>query len=405
MAAVDYWIWISELRGLRGETRTALLRHFQGPEAIWYAEEGEILLVEGMDREQASRLRDRSLDAAQRIQGDCERLGIWILTMQDAAYPGRLRDTWDPPCVLYGRGRLPSVDDEAVIAVVGTRDCTPYGIACAEKLSYGLVSGGAVVATGLARGIDSAAARGALLAGGPVLGLLGNGLDVVYPKENQDLYEDVAAAGALISEHPPGTRPLSGNFPRRNRIMSGISVGTLVVEAPLRSGALITASLALEQGRDVFAVPGPIDAYASQGCDRLIRDGAGLVMDARDILECFEARFPEKLGTPRDLPPAPEGPDGPRRDALPSDRAEEAGEDPGGAPPTIPLYDSGLTDDQIAVMKILSLDPPMAADDVIELSGIPTRRVLSALTVLEIDGYVRQHSGRRYARTVGIREE
>ena len=295
MSALKYWLWLTELPGLTNQTRLALLRHFPTPEDVYYADPEEVLLTEGITREQAKLLEDKDCSGADRILADCQQLDLDLLTIQDAGYPNRLRNIYDPPCLLYVRGRLPAFDDEASIAVVGTRDCTPYGVSCAEKLGYGLAAGGAVVVSGLARGVDSAALRGALRAGGTVTAVLGNGLDVVYPPENQYLYEDVAAAGALISEYPPGTPPEAKHFPVRNRIMSGLCLGTLVVEAPARSGALITAGTALEQGRDVFAVPGPIDAPASVGCNRLIRDGAGLVSDAWDILGEYEPRFPDKL--------------------------------------------------------------------------------------------------------------
>ncbi|MBQ9348964.1 MAG: DNA-processing protein DprA [Oscillibacter sp.] len=429
---MKYWLWLTNLRGLRNQTRLALLRHFGTPENLYYADEGEILLTEGIDRQQADLLKNRSLDTANRILGECQRLNIQLLTLQDAAYPGRLRDIYDPPCLLYVRGHLPVLEEEAVIAVVGTRNCTPYGMACTERISYGLATGGAIVASGLAKGIDAAASRGALLAGGVTLGLLGCGLDVVYPWENRDLYEDVAAAGALISEYPPGTRPLSGNFPQRNRILAGISVGALVAEAPLRSGALITASLALDQGRDVFAVPGPIDAPSSMGCNRLIQEGAALVTRAEDILQVYAVRFPGKLSPSRDLPavleeqpPLPEAVPAGIDSGQASDGSEAGGGTGGGAVgtagtgtagtgtsggggakarPVIDLYDSGLTDDQIALMKLLDTEEPILADDLIEASEIPTRRVLSALTVLEIDGRVQQFPGKRYVRTVDLRD-
>ena len=230
----------------------------------------------------------------------------------DAAYPGRLKNIYDPPALLYCKGRLPLLDDLLCVAVVGTRDCTPYGVACAEKLGFGLASGGAAVVSGLAKGIDAAAIRGALRAGGVTVGVVGNGLDVYYPYESRYLYEDVASAGILLSEYPPGTEPASGHFPVRNRIISGLSLAALVVEAPEKSGALITAATALEQGRDVFAVPGPIDAPASVGCNRLIRDGAGLVSDASDILREYEGRFVLNLKESREQPrnPGLSGPDG-----------------------------------------------------------------------------------------------
>ena len=394
MSALKYWLWLTELPGLTNQTRLALLRHFPTPEDVYYADPEEVLLTEGITREQAKLLEDKDCSNADRILADCQRLDADILTIQDAGYPNRLRNIYDPPCLLYVRGRLPAFDDEASIAVVGTRDCTPYGISSAEKLGYGLAAGGAVVVSGLARGVDSAALRGALRAGGTVTAVLGNGLDVVYPPENRYLYEDVAAAGALVSEYPPGTSPEARHFPVRNRIMSGLCVATLVVEAPARSGALITAGTALEQGRDVFAVPGPIDAPASVGCNRLIRDGAGLVTDAWDILGEYEPRFPDKLRREG----AKETP------AVLGYQARQKTE-PKPVAPSVSLSHNNLslTDDQIRLLRALT-EEPMLVDDLIELTEIPTRRVLSALTVLEIEHLVTQHSGKRYARAVTLTE-
>ena len=395
MSALKFWLWLTELPGLTNQTRLALLRHFPTPEDVYYADPAEVLLTEGITREQAELLEDKDCAAAEKVLADCGELGLHIVTISDAAYPNRLRNIFDPPCLLYVRGRLPAFDDEAAVAVVGTRDCTPYGVSCAEKLGFGLAAGGALVVSGLARGIDSAALRGALRGGGTVTAVLGNGLDVVYPRENRYLYEDVAAAGALLSEYPPGTPPEGRHFPVRNRIMSGLSLATLVVEAPARSGALITAGTALEQGRDVFAVPGPIDAPASVGCNRLIRDGAGLVTDAWDILADYEPRFPDKLRR--------EGAQGGARRPGLSGPAEDGAQSR--CPPSLSLShnDLTLTDDQICLLRTLT-EEPMLVDDLIELTDIPTRRVLSALTVLEIEHLVTQHSGKRYTRAVTLTE-
>ena len=219
MSALKYWLWLTELPGLTNQTRLALLQHFPTPEDVYYAEAEEVLLTEGITREQAILLENKNCAAADRILADCQRLNVNILTLQDAGYPNRLRNIYDPPCLLYVRGRLPAFDDEAAVAVVGTRDCTPYGVSCAEKLGHGLAAGGAVVVSGLARGIDSAALRGALRAGGTVAAVLGNGTDVIYPPENQYLYEDGQrvpaghAAGwtAFPGAQPHPIRPLSGS--------------------------------------------------------------------------------------------------------------------------------------------------------------------------------------------------
>ena len=390
---LKYWVWLSELKGLRNQTRLALLRRFGDPESIFYADADELLLTEGVERSQLKLLKNHDLAPADRILADCQRLDIQLLTFSDAAYPGRLKNIYDPPALLYCKGRLPLLDDLLCVAAVGTRDCTPYGVACAEKLGFGLASGGAAVVSGLAKGIDAAAIRGALRAGGVTVGVVGNGLDVYYPHESRYLYEDVASAGILLSEYPPGTEPASGHFPVRNRIISGLSLAALVVEAPEKSGALITAATALEQGRDVFAVPGPIDAPASVGCNCLIRDGAGLVSDASDILREYEGRFVLNLKESREQP-----------ETL-GYQARMAPE-PKPVAPTLSLRhsDAELTDDQIAVLKALSDTEPMQVDDLTELVEIPTRRVLSALTVLEIDQYVAQHPGKRYTRTVTVIE-
>lgn len=392
---LKYWIWLAELPELTNQARLALLRHFGTPENAFYADAGEILLTEGITRAQAEALDNKSLAAAERVLEDCRRLGLRILTFQDAEYPNRLRNIYDPPFLLYVRGRLPLVDEEPVITVVGTRTCTPYGETCGEKLGYGLARGGAVVVSGLARGVDAAATRGALRAGGVPIGVVGGGVDVVYPPEHRYLYEDVAAAGALLSEYPPGTEPDRTHFPVRNRIMAGLAVATVVVEAPLRSGALITANTALEQGRDLFAVPGPIDAPASAGCNRIIRDCGFIVTEARDVLERYAERFPDKLR----LEEAREEPE-----TLGYQARRERAEAPKAAPPPLSVSGSSLTDDQIALLRALSDEESRLADDLIEETGIPARRVLSALTLLELDGHVTQHTGKRYTRAVTLVE-
>ena len=393
MAALKYWVWLTALPGLSNRSRLLLLERYGSPEDVYYADPEELAQVEGLTPGQAALLADKSLSRADRILADCARGDMFLLTMQDAAYPARLRDIFDPPVLLYGKGSLPLFDEEAAIAVVGTRSCTPYGLRCAHRMGYELARQGAVVVSGMAKGIDGAAMRGALQAGGFTAAVLGGGVDVVYPAENRRLYEDIAATGVLLSEYPPGTEPLPGHFPVRNRIISGLSLAALVVEAPVRSGALITAHAALDQGRDVFAVPGPIDAAASVGCNRLIRDGAGLVTDASDILREYEGRFtldlkeareePETLGYQARTVPEPK----PVAPALSLSRG-----------------DVELTDDQIAILKALSDTEPMQVDDLTELVDIPTRRVLSALTVLEIDQYVVQHAGKHYTRAVTLTE-
>ena len=406
MAALKYWVWLTTLPGLTNRSKLLLLEHFPSPEDIYYAQPEDLPPVEGLSSSQAALLSDKSTDRAEDVLARCAKGDIFLLTMQDALYPDRLRNIYDPPVLLYGRGRMPLFDEEAAVSVVGTRTCTPYGISAAEELGYQLAKEGAVVVSGLAKGIDGASHRGALRAGGFTAAVLGGGVDVVYPAENRRLYEDIAATGVILSEYPPGTEPRGDHFPVRNRLLSALSLATVVVEAPEKSGALITAATALEQGREVFAVPGPFDAPKSRGCNALIREGAGLVCEAWDVLSFYESRFPHKLRPLRaTIPPLPKGAE-PESDAP----AVPVQETPAPTTPVLPVLDisqdtAGLTDDQIAVLSVLQADIPTLTDDAALLAELPVRRVLSALTVLEIDGYVCRQGARSFLRTVELKKE
>ena len=398
MAALKYWLWLTNLPGLTNRSRWLLLEHFTSPEDIYYADESQILPVQGLSSEQASLLQDKSLRRAEEILAECARKDIFIVTVQDAMYPSRLRNIYDAPLLLYGKGAMPLFDEEAAIAVIGTRKCTPYGVHAAETLGYEMAKQGALIVSGLAEGIDAAAQKGALRAGGFVAGVLGCGVDVVYPASSRRLYEDIAATGVLLSEYPPGSAPEGWHFPARNRIISGLSIAAVVAEAPEGSGALITANAAMEQGRDVFAVPGPIDSPTSRGCNALIRDGAGLVMEAWDVLGGYQFRFPHRIHSDeKRMPELPEGGEMPANDAPAVPVVE------------LPVLDikrnkEGLTDDQLRIIRLLDAKQGKLTDEVAEEADLPIRRVLSALTVLEIDGYARQCSARCFVRTVEIKE-
>ena len=398
MAALKYWVWLTTVEGLTNHSRWLLLEHFHSPEEIYYAETEQIRLVAGMNSAQAALLEKKSLQRAEEILSDCAAKDVFVITVQDAAYPSRLREIYNAPLLLYGKGAMPLFDDEAAVTVVGTRDRTPYGVQVAEELGYELAKQGAVVVSGLAKGIDAAAHRGALRAGGFTAAILGCGVDVVYPAENRRLYEDILATGVLLSEYPPGTRPEGWHFPERNRIMSGLSLATVVVEADRDSGALITARAALEQGRDVFAVPGPIHAPQSRGCNELIRDGAGLVTCGWDILQEYHNRFAHRLHPDKAvLPELPEG---------------GAGQEVAEAKPVVELpvlnlakNRGSLTDDQVQILRALDAEEGKLTDEIAEELALPVRRVLSAMTMLEIDGYVTQQGARRVVRAVEIMEE
>lgn len=399
MSALKYWIWLTTLGNTPGEFAPFLLEYFGSPEAAYAAGEEEYDCIPNLPRLIREGLCKKSLDGAEKILEDCDQLGLRLVTMQDTEYPERLRHIHNPPCLLYVKGRLPRIDEEVAVAMVGARRCTPYGETTARTLGLQLARQGAMVISGTAQGIDAAAVSGALRGGGTVVSVLGNGADVIYPKNHLSLYEDVAASGALVGEYPPGTRPAGHHFPVRNRIISGLSLGVVVVEADVRSGALITARLALDQGRDVFAVPGNIDAPMSRGANGLISRGeAQLVLSAETILEEYRYLYPHRIPGNAPLPEtvvqARLGQEKPP-EREPKDAPPPLAEKP---LPAISLekQPEAFTDDEICLLRALegrSLTP----DELTEGTGIPVRRVLSALTMLQVRQMVREAPGKRFA--------
>lgn len=411
MANLKYWLWLTTRQGLVGRHLKQTLDHFGSPERAFFADGEEYRLIPDLPSGAVEGLKDKSLAGADRILGDCERLGIQILTMQDALYPERLAAIHQPPPVLYWKGRPIAFDEEVAIAMVGTRSATPYGVQAATKLAMELTGKGALVVSGIAQGIDAAAVRGALQAGGPVVSILAGGIDVIYPRENRYLFEDVAAVGALISEHPPGTETKGANFPVRNRIISGLSVGVIAVETPRYGGTMHTVGHALEQNREVFAVPGPWDAPASEGTNRLIQEGAAkLILGTEDVLCEFVDRFPQRLSgrTAMDPDTARQRLEGDRQarqrhpESTPRARRPEKKEVDN--PTEVAYIDwkeckEKLTDDQQTVLLALAAGK-QTADDVVEHTQLPVRRVLSALTILQVQGYVREKEGKRFSPAV-----
>jgi DNA processing protein len=273
--------------GVGPRLRKALLDRFGAAEAVLAAAPSQLREVPGIGPKLATRLaaaRDE-VNVAE-VLSTCRQHAIQILSDTDAAYPRLLSEIHDPPGVLFVQGEI-RPEDALSVAIVGSRHATHYGLAQAERLAASLARAGLTIVSGLARGIDAAAHRGALSAGGRTIAVLGSGLLNIYPPEHVGLAVQVAAQGALVSEAPPHSPPMAGAFPQRNRIISGFSMGVIVVEASTRSGALISARHAMEQGREVFAVPGRVDNRLAHGCHRLIRDGAKLVETADDVLEEF----------------------------------------------------------------------------------------------------------------------
>ena len=290
-----HWLWLAHRPGLTDCMKAELLRHFSDPEDIYFAEKDAFSHIEGLNREMVQALADKNLTMAEKQLADAMKYKLHILTYRDVAYPNRLKAISDPPLVLYYKGTLPDFDSQPVIGVVGTRQCTPYGLSAAKKLGHEIAKCGGMVVSGLAKGIDAMAMKSALSAGGTVVGILGCGAEQIYPKCNHWLFADTERYGCILSEFPPETPPLRWNFPKRNRIISGLSHGVLVVEAPKGSGSLKTANHALEQGRDVFVVPGNVDQPTFEGSNQLLRDGGTLVTSGWDILSEYEALYPGKV--------------------------------------------------------------------------------------------------------------
>ena len=406
MSALKYWIWLTTRRGLPPEGVIPLLEHFGSLEAVYFAQEAEYRLA-GLPQAQREALGDKSLAEAEDILDRCQDLGLRILTHQDADYPERLRQIPGPPGVLYVRGRWFAFDEEVAVGVVGSRKASVYGVEMAGTLGLELARSGALVVSGMAQGIDSAALQGALKGGGAVVSVLASGLDVVYPACNQWLYEDVAAVGALVSEFPPGTRPDGWRFPVRNRIISGLSLGVVAVEAAERSGTLITARLALEQNRDVFAFPGRANDWGCTGTNRLIQRGeAKLILSARDVLVEYEGIYPGRLRRVDDLDlqarqarlgPSATPVSGGESQKKVDNRQEKA---------YISLkdYTKEFTDDERDVLLALT-ERSLHPDELVELTQIPARRVLTALTMLQVRGYVEEGAGKRFTSLVVLAGE
>ncbi len=410
-----HWIWLATRPHISDRIKAELVRHFRDPETIYFADEENFREIEGLTAEGYVSLQDKSLRDAEKILEDCRRENVGILTYQDAAYPARLKNISDPPLVFYYKGNLPDFDGNPLIGVVGTRKASAYGLTVAKRMGYQIARCGGIVVSGMAFGIDGLAMQGALTAGMPVVGILGCGPDLVYPVSNRALFRDTEKYGCVLSEFPPGTPPYGWNFPRRNRIISGMSCGVLVVEAPEKSGALITAELALEQGRDVFAVPGNIDVPTFVGSNRLIREGAIMVSHGWDILSEYQARFPDKIRKDTESTLVQAYPDEVRKAAQqekPERKVAQKPSIPGKNRPkkhkeekividkreTSPYSDVNdtlprLSDEERKIVSALQ-NGERLVDDVIAETALPAGKVLATLTLLEVKGVVKRLPGR-----------
>lgn len=403
------WIWLAEKTGLSAYEKISLLQHFSSPEEILQADEAALAEQGNISHEAVNSLMDKDTAAAEKILEACAKGRIHVLCWQDSHYPSRLRHIGDPPLVLYYKGTLPDFENQLFLGVVGTRKASTYGLTSAKRIGRQIGGCGAVVVTGMASGVDTMAANGALAAQAPVVGVLGCGVDMVYPASNRSAYARVAEKGCLISEYPPGTRPYAWNFPKRNRIISGISQGVVVVEAPEKSGALITARQAMEQGRDVFVVPGNIGVASCAGSNALLRDGAIMISCGWDAVSEYTHLFPDKLH-PETLSPEPEGSlfetvkvAQPVAD-IPAEEEEWRAFDkksidksPSGGYSGVNENAASLPEQEAAVLACIPVGEHMI-DDVIEATGLPPTQALSAMTMLELRGYIQTLPGQRVSR-------
>jgi len=352
-----YWAAFNLVKGIGAVRLKGLLDYFGSLEAAWKAPAEQLRSAGLPPKAVESLLRTRVEHDPQQVLDDLQRKGIRALTWEDENYPRRLREIDQPPPVLYVRGDF-AIEDEWSVAVVGTRAVTAYGRQIADELGAFLAYHRITLVSGLARGVDRIAHEAALKQGGRTIAVLGSGVDNIYPPEHQKLAERMMEQGAVVSDYPPGTPPDSTNFPPRNRIISGLSLASVIVEASETSGALITATFAVNQGREVFAVPGSIYAAHSKGTNRLIRDGARPLLRYEEILETLD------LGKVQEYRAA--------QLALPGDPVEAC------------------------LMQVLESEP-RHVDEICAQSGLPIEQVSATLTVMELKGMVRQVGGMNFS--------
>ncbi len=356
-----YWLGLTRIKGLGPIRIIRLLRKFNNPQSIWRATEKELRRVKGIGNLALKIIKQRKEIKIEQIIDKINKCSIKYIVLTDKKYPKLLKEIYDPPPVLFYKGNISSINP--AIAIVGSRKSTSYGRKIAKKLSYQLVQRGITVISGMARGIDSCGHFGALQAEGKTVAVMGAGLDYIYPPENRDLFYKIVDRGLVVSEFPPGVEPVAGNFPRRNRIISGLCLGVVVIEASKSSGSLITANLALEQGREVFAVPGNIDRKGSKGTNDLIKNGAKIVTNIDDVTE--------ELFLYKDV----------------EENKKQKNE----------KNHYQLTENEELILKILKEESNFHINGIIEESGLGAGKVNNLLLKLELKGLVNRDPGKKYS--------
>lgn len=371
------WIALNMVRGIGPKTANQLLNHFGSPAQV-FAASRSALEREGLKPQTIQELKDSEI--LEKANAEIERLDALdakVYTLEDEDYPASLREIYDPPIALYVRGDLHGAVHRPCLGIVGSRRCSTYGINAAQSLARDLSANGLTIVSGMARGIDAAGHRGALESSGRTLAVIGTGLETTYPKEHKKLEEEIIAQGAVISEFPLGTPPLPQNFPYRNRVISGLCFGVMVVEAAEHSGSLITARLAYEQGREVFAIPGAITSQTSFGPNYLIKDGAKLVQHWRDVIEELPREVKKKILGNGEI----------------EDEKNQTNPEP--------LFEAlDFNDAERKVLDLLTSDAPAHIDQLLLSSQLGQGELLNALLTLEMKDRIRQLPGKSYLKRI-----
>ncbi len=370
----ELWYWLCNIEGIGHKKISELLCYFDTVNRIYDATKEELQLLSKLSEADVTRILEcRDFNRIKKEYADMERKGYRFISIEDSSYPKKLRTLYDPPYGIYLNGKLPK-ENVLTIGIVGARNCSQYGKEVAKYFAYHLAEAGVQIISGLARGIDGYAHEGALCAKGYTLGVLGSGVDYCYPSENMDLYMKMEQEGGVLSECSLGTPPKAGNFPRRNRLISGMCDGILVVEARLKSGSLITVDQALEQGRDVFAIPGRITDNLSSGTNNLIKMGAEIVTTPQEILEFYKSRYEQEECIEE------------KRNVV-----NEIGGNP--------LVEASLGKEEKMVYTVLSLEP-LHIDRIAERTNLSIPKLMSTLITMELKGYISQTIKNYYTRSI-----
>lgn len=404
MSAIEYWLWLSTSAKLSPRAKAVLLKHYGSPEAMYEAPKGEITRLLGRRSEGAEDLEKRDLSSALRTIDKCKMQNVEVVSIEDPCYPVRLKNIYAPPPVIYVKGRLPKIDEEPAIAVIGTRNASPYGIKMGRKLGFEIAKCGGVVVSGLTKGIDAAGAEGTLIAEGKCVGVLG----VPHEHAHGKMAEELAVRGALVSEYPPGAGVHRQFFRARNRIAAGLSVGVVVVEAPFKSGTRLFVDEAVEQGKEIFAVPGNADSENCAGTNAMLKDGAKPVTEGWDVMCEFAKLYPDKIKRSDERIPW-SSVKSEQSESVKTEKTHKATKKVIDKPDTAEYIDlktqlESLSQSQLSIVSAMDREA-MQVDEIIERTGLSPAKVLADLTLLQLMGCVSQQSGKRFTLNIKRSED